>query len=82
MGRPRRPQAKYKARLGSTGADNRWFLTQVKAELNQSADPTKRRTTAGHRPQYLIFTTNVPLSSTPGNGGKDAFDAFAGAAGP
>jgi hypothetical protein len=69
-------QAKYKSRVGVTGADNRTFLTQVRNELDEWADRTKRRNTAGRRPKYLIFTTNVSLSSSPGTGGKDVFDAL------
>ncbi|WP_199509957.1 hypothetical protein [Nucisporomicrobium flavum] len=67
-------QAKYKARPGTTQADNRWFLGRVKAELEDWANPAKRRVSYGQRPQYLVFTTNISLSSTPGTGSKDAFD--------
>ena len=69
-------QARYKTRLGVTDSDNRIFLAQVKAELDRWADPTKRRNTAGRSPQYLIFTTNVPLSNAFGTGGRDAFEAL------
>lgn len=67
-------QAKYKARLGTTRTDNRWFLDRVKAELEDWANPAKRRVMSGQRPQYLLFATNISLSSTPGTGGKDSFD--------
>jgi hypothetical protein len=64
-------QAKYKDRLFGTGADTTWLRRQVKAELDAWADPGRGRTRAGRRPEYLIFTTNVPLSGIAGTGGKD-----------
>ena len=60
--------------MGTTRENKSWFLGQVKAEMDAWTDPTKRRVTDGRLPQYLIFTTNVALSSTPRTGGKDAFE--------
>jgi hypothetical protein len=67
-------QAKYKSRAGSARQNSSWFLGRVKAELDDWTNPAKRRVTAGRRPQYLIFATNIALSSTTGTGGKDAFE--------
>jgi len=67
-------QAKYKDQLFGSGPDATWFLGQVKDELDDWADPGKRRVSEGRRPEYLIFATNVPLSAVPGRGGRDKAD--------
>jgi tetratricopeptide (TPR) repeat protein len=67
-------QAKYKDRLFGSGPDATWFLGQVKDELDDWADPGKRRVSEGRRPEYLIFATNVPLSAVPRRGGRDKAD--------
>jgi hypothetical protein len=69
-------QAKHKARLSGTGADVSWLRTQVRKELIAWADPAGRRATAGKPPDYLIVTTNVPLSGVTHTGGKDRMDAL------
>ena len=67
-------QAKYKDQLLGATADATWLRGQVKAELDDWADPSKRRVRDGRRPEYLVLATNVPLSSVPGSGGKDRTD--------
>jgi tetratricopeptide (TPR) repeat protein len=67
-------QAKYKDQLLGATADTTWLRGQVKAELDDWADPSKRRVRDGRRPEYLVLATNVPLSSVPGSGGKDRTD--------
>jgi hypothetical protein len=69
-------QAKHKARLHGPSADTSWLRAQVKKELTAWADPEGRRASAGKRPDYLIVTTNVPLSGVTGSGGKDRMDAL------
>ncbi|MEV4513792.1 hypothetical protein AB0K00_33135 [Dactylosporangium sp. NPDC049525] len=69
-------QTKYKARIGTATENATWFLQQVRAEMDAWTDPTKRRVRDGRQPQYLVFITNVPLSSTPGTGGKDKVAAL------
>jgi hypothetical protein len=61
-------QVKQKERLAALPADNlKWLWTQVRAELEEWADPTK----SGRNPvpNYLVFITNVPLTPTPHTGG-------------
>ena len=67
-------QAKYKDQLFGSGPDATWVLGQVKDELDDWANPGKRRVSEGRRPEYLIFATNVPLSAVPGRGGRDKVD--------
>ena len=67
-------QAKYKDQLFGSGTDATWFLGQVKDELDDWANPDKRRVSEGRRPDYLIFATNVSLSAVPGRGGRDKAD--------
>jgi hypothetical protein len=64
-------QAKFKQRLLGTGADTTWLRKQLKAELAAWADSGSRRVGDGQRPDYLIVTTNIPLSAVPRSGGKD-----------
>jgi len=72
-------QAKYKERLLGTGSDTAWLRRQVKAELEAWGDSGSGRVLNGQRPEYLIFATNVPLSSVRGSGGKDRIgDLIAG----
>ncbi|WP_444949281.1 hypothetical protein [Micromonospora ureilytica] len=63
-------QAKYR-RSGYGNKDAEWLRQQIKPELDAWLDPTRRRVTAGRRPEYLIIATNVRLSSAPSNGGID-----------
>ena len=66
-------QVKQKERLAARPEDNlTWLWTQVRAELDQWADPTK----AGRNPvpNYLVFITNVPLTPTPHTGGQAKLD--------
>lgn len=67
-------QAKYKERLTTTSADQKWFFEQVTAELDAWIDTKKKRYL--HQPEYLIFATNVPLTSVADNGGLDRLEAL------
>lgn len=67
-------QAKYKDQLFGSRSDATWFLGQVKDELDDWANPDKRRVSEGQRPEYLIFATNVPLTAVPARGGRDKAD--------
>ncbi|MEU5554476.1 hypothetical protein ABZ738_32375 [Micromonospora sp. NPDC047793] len=63
-------QAKYRrVEVGSRDAD--WLCRQITHEFRAWFDPSRRRVTAGRRPEYLILATNVRLSSTPSTGGID-----------
>jgi hypothetical protein len=48
-------------------ADTTWLMSQLKKELNDFADPKKKR----NKPTYYILATNVVLSSVFQKGGKD-----------
>ena len=63
-------QAKYR-RSGVGAKDAEWLRQQITRELDAWLDPTRRRVTAGRRPEYLIIATNVRLSSAPSSGGID-----------
>lgn len=73
-------QAKYKERLTSTSADQKWFFEQVTAELDAWIDRKKKR--YSNQPDYLIIATNVPLTSVAESGGldrlKQLFDHYRG----
>lgn len=61
-------QVKQKERLAALPADNAaWLWTQVRAELEKWADPTKQG--RNPVPNYLVIITNVPLTPTPQTGG-------------
>lgn len=64
-------QAKYKERLGNTNTDNTWFANQVLKELKSWKNSDSKRRKQGRLPDYILFTTNVWLSSVPGTGGID-----------
>lgn len=67
-------QAKQKAFNDADPAKNAgWLRTQIKDELDRWEDPESRR---GKLPEYLVFVTNVRLSSVPGSGGLDKLDAY------
>lgn len=58
-------------------ADNaRWLRNLVQREINEWKDEKKKRRTNGRLPEYLLFTTNVRLSSVPGVGGIDELNAL------
>lgn len=61
-------QAKYKARLTTTEADQAWFFQQLTSELNAWVSPTTKRRA---KPEYLIIVTNVPLTAVAESGGLD-----------
>lgn len=50
-----------------------WLRGQIKDELDRWEHPESRR---GRIPEYLVFVTNVRLSSVAGSGGIDKLDAF------
>jgi hypothetical protein len=58
-------------------ADNaKWLRNAVQREINEWKDEKKRRRTNGRLPEYLLFTTNVQLSSVPGVGGIDELNSL------
>jgi hypothetical protein len=62
-------QVKHKAVLEARPQDNAsWLWGQVRAELDQWADPRSQRSPV---PDQLVFITNVPLTPTPFSGGHD-----------
>ncbi|MDV6303678.1 hypothetical protein R3P93_14030 [Rhodococcus cerastii] len=67
-------QAKYKERLSTTTADQKWFFEQVTAELDAWIDTSKTR--RKHQPMYFIIATNVPLTAVSENGGLDRLKAL------
>lgn len=50
-----------------------WLRGQIKDELDRWEHPDSKR---GRLPEYLIFVTNVRLSSVPSSGGIDRLDAY------
>lgn len=68
-------QAKFKERLTSTTEDNKWIVAEIRQELEKWLDPKSNRSKTRY-PQFIIFTTNVWLSSVPGSGGVDTTDAL------
>lgn len=50
-----------------------WLRGQIKDELDRWEHPDSKR---GRLPEYLIFVTNVRLSSVPVSGGIDKLDAY------
>ncbi len=63
-------QAKFRARPTTTQQDTSWLLGQIRAEMKAWEKKNSRRRKQG-LPDYLLFTTNVYLSSTPESGGID-----------
>lgn len=68
-------QAKFRERLTDTTEDNKWIVKQIKAELEKWKDPSSKRSRK-RVPSYVVFTTNVWLSSVPDSGGIDAVNAL------
>jgi len=65
-------QAKYRQRLLGTGSDTQWLHTQLRSELDRwVTDRAEARPRRKRSPEYLLITTNVPLSAVPGSGGID-----------
>jgi hypothetical protein len=64
-------QAKFRRQPLGTPQDTVWLRRQITGELNAWSNKSKNRVTQGRLPQYLIFVTNVRLSSVPGTGGLD-----------
>jgi hypothetical protein len=61
-------QAKFKTFSESPEANLKWLKLEIRKELQSWADPDSKRNEV---PQYILFSTNVRLSSVPGKG-KDA----------
>lgn len=62
-------QVKHKERLASRPKDNAaWLWGQVRDELEKWAARASGRESM---PDYLVFITNVPLTSVPASGGHD-----------
>lgn len=59
-------QAKFKQRSAGVSSGTEWLERQIKAELNEWLRPDSKRE---RLPEYLLFTTNVPLSAVPDTGG-------------
>jgi len=66
-------QAKQREHSGEPAQNLSWLRDQISDELDAWASPTSRRQKF---PQYLIFITNVRLSSVPGSGGIDQINAY------
>jgi hypothetical protein len=75
-------QAKFKRRPTTTKVDTDWFLDQLRKELKEWANDDSGRVKRGRRPEYLLFITNVPLSSDPGRGGVDRASELIGSFAP
>lgn len=65
-------QAKYRSRLASTSADQKWFLERVTEELDAWIDPTGAR--RNHQPKYFVIATNVSVTAVAESGGLDRLD--------
>jgi hypothetical protein len=66
-------QAKYRAEPASKPTENAaWLRRMIDKELDDWADEDSRR---GEMPKYIIFVTNIELSSVPNTGGLDALAA-------
>lgn len=68
-------QAKFRQRPLGTTQDQQWLIGQVRKELQDWANPSKKRRAEGAVPDYLVIATNVALSSATG-GGIDALEAL------
>ncbi|MEU9178750.1 tetratricopeptide repeat protein [Streptomyces sp. NPDC048550] len=64
-------QAKFRQRPERTGDDAKWLIRHITAELREWADPESGRARNGRMPEYILFTSNVLLSSIPRTGGID-----------
>ncbi|RAX43718.1 hypothetical protein DQ354_19305 [Arthrobacter sp. AQ5-06] len=64
-------QAKFREEPRDVKDNARWLRNAIQREINEWKDEQKRRRTNGRLPEYLLFTTNVLLSSVPGVGGID-----------
>jgi hypothetical protein len=66
-------QAKYRAEPASKPTENAaWLRRMIDKELDDWADEGSRR---DEIPKYIIFVTNIELSSVPNTGGLDALAA-------
>lgn len=63
-------QAKFRQRPQNSQEDGEWALKQLKSELEDFANPKKRR----RQPDYYIFATNVVLTPVQDKGTKDKAD--------
>jgi hypothetical protein len=70
-------QAKFKRRPTTTADDTAWLKRQIRGELERWLDATSKRARSNRLPQYLLFTTNVFLSSTPGGGIESTLELIA-----
>ncbi|MEV7872660.1 hypothetical protein AB0P17_42655 [Streptomyces sp. NPDC088124] len=59
-------QAKFRQRSQGVSSGTEWLERQIEAEFKAWLHPGSKR---GRLPEYLIFTTNVPLSPVPETGG-------------
>lgn len=66
-------QAKQRQRLGTPAQNATWLRDQISTEFDAWISDTSTRGTA---PQYLIFVTNVSLSSVTGSGGIDRINEY------
>jgi len=71
-------QVKYRDQPKNTTADWKWFLDQVRSELDKwvSKIPPDGTLDPKKFPKYFIFASNVALSGTEDTGGIDLFDAL------
>ena len=69
-------QAKFREEPRDVADNARWLRNIVQREINEWKDEKKNRRTNGRLPEYLLFTTNVRLSSVPGTGGIDELNAL------
>lgn len=66
-------QAKHRQSQGTPQQNYTWLRQQIKKELDAWIASDSKR---GRIPNYLLFVTNVQLSSTPGSGGIDSINAY------
>lgn len=66
-------QAKHCQTQGSPQQNHSWLRQQIKKELDAWVAPDSKR---GATPDYLLFITNVRLSSTPEDGGIDRINSY------
>ncbi|MFJ7071258.1 NACHT domain-containing protein [Streptomyces sp. NPDC098781] len=59
-------QAKFRQRSQGVSSGTEWLERQIEAEFKAWLHPDSKR---GRMPEYLVFTTNVPLSPVPETGG-------------
>jgi hypothetical protein len=64
-------QAKQREQPGEPQSNAAWLRKQIEAEFDSWMSETSKR---GRFPQYIVFVTNVPLSSVPGSGGIDSLN--------